>query len=346
MSNETEILPNLLRDESFEIVMRGYNRRQVDDALARSQTQIRDLETRLARSLDDVERTRREMAEVRDARKPTGDDLSDRLRQIINLAEDEAREKLSEAEDRGNQIRRDADAEAKRIVDDARHHADKDLAGAQEKANHVLGAAKKESENVLSLAKQEAEHTVTSARLEAERTLTAAERRSSVINEGATARLTQLTKNHTQALQRLTDISETLNTLLTGEADAGPLGKMVDDAVARQTAQRKHAAPSGTAAKAPTHGVPAQVAKPAPAAAPPQFPRPAAPAPVTPAPVASYGGTDTQTDTQTGTGKPTALPESAEPKPAAPAPTTSENEPGRQLHNPPAPRQAEPGIPS
>ena len=36
MSNEAEILPNLLQDESFEIVMRGYNRRQVDDYIARA----------------------------------------------------------------------------------------------------------------------------------------------------------------------------------------------------------------------------------------------------------------------------------------------------------------------
>ncbi|MFD0853307.1 hypothetical protein ACFQ07_13785, partial [Actinomadura adrarensis] len=90
MSNEAEILPNLLREETFEIVMRGYNRRQVDEYIARSQNQIRELENRLARALKDVERTRQEMAEVREARKPTGDDLSDRLRQIINLAEDEA----------------------------------------------------------------------------------------------------------------------------------------------------------------------------------------------------------------------------------------------------------------
>src|ERR1051325_7915460 len=119
MSNESEILPNLLRDESFEIVMRGYNRKQVDDALARTQNQIRDLEARLARAPDDVERTRREMAEVREARKPTGDDLSDRLRQIINLAEDEAKDKVAEAEEKGAQIRKAADDEAKRIVDEA-----------------------------------------------------------------------------------------------------------------------------------------------------------------------------------------------------------------------------------
>jgi cell division septum initiation protein DivIVA len=339
MSNETEILPNLLRDESFEIVMRGYNRRQVDDALARTQTQIRDLETRLARALDDVERTRREMAEVREARKPTGDDLSDRLRQIINLAEDEAKDKLAEAEDRGIQIRKEADTEAKRIVDDARSHADHDVATAQEKANQVLGAAKKESDNVLTLAKQEAEQTVTSARLEAERTLTAAERRASVINEGATQRLAFLTKNHTQALQRLTEISDTLNTLLKGEADAGPLEKMIDDAVAKQV-PRKHAAPTGAPVKSPAHAAqaPAPVAKPAPMAKPaPVAPAPQIPKPAVSAPFASHDATGSES----ATAKPAAPAEPSEPK----APAVSENESTRQMHTP-APRPADPGIPS
>ena len=74
MSNEAEILPNLLREETFEIVMRGYNRRQVDEYIARTRNQIRELEARLSRALDEVERTRREMSEVRDARRPTGDE--------------------------------------------------------------------------------------------------------------------------------------------------------------------------------------------------------------------------------------------------------------------------------
>ncbi|MGK5550440.1 DivIVA domain-containing protein, partial [Actinomadura kijaniata] len=243
MSNEAEILPNLLREESFEIVMRGYNRRQVDEFIARSQNQIRELEARLARALDDVERTRREMAEVREARKPTGDDLSDRLRQIINLAEDEAKEKLAAAEEQGQQIRKDAEQESKRIIEAARADADRDIAQAQEKADHVLASAKKEADSVLSTAKQEAEQTVTSARLEAERTLTAAERRANVINEGATQRLNHLTRNHTQALQRLTEISETLHRLLTAENEAGPLEKMVEDAVKQAPPRKQPAAP-------------------------------------------------------------------------------------------------------
>ncbi|MFG2006541.1 DivIVA domain-containing protein [Spirillospora sp. NPDC048911] len=277
MNNEAEILPNLLREESFEIVMRGYNRRQVDEFIARSQNQIRELEARLARALDDVERTRREMAEVREARKPTGDDLSDRLRQIINLAEDEAKDKIAEAEAKGGQIRKEAESESKRIVEEARGHAEEDLAQAKQKADHVLASAKKESDSVLTAAKQEAEQTVTSARLEAERTLTASERRASVINEGATTRLTQLTKNHTQALQRLTEISETLNRLLKSENDAGPLEKMVEDAVKQPIApapQRKQPIPAGVPA--------APVAQPSAAK-----PAPVAPvAPVTPAPPA------------------------------------------------------------
>lgn len=235
MSNEAEILPNLLREESFEIVMRGYNRRQVEEFIARSHNQIRDLEARLARALDDVERTRREMAEVREARKPTGDDLSDRLRQIINLAEDEAKDKVAEAEAKGAQIRKDAESESKRIIDEARANADKDLANSQEKASHLLNSAKKEADNVLSVAQQEAEQTVTSARIEAERTLTASERRASVINEGATHRLNHLTKNHTHSLQRLTEISDTLNSLLRAEDSAGPLEQMVEDAVKQAT---------------------------------------------------------------------------------------------------------------
>ncbi|GAA4242520.1 hypothetical protein GCM10022254_75850 [Actinomadura meridiana] len=252
MSNEAEILPNLLQEDTyeFEIVMRGYNRRQVDDYIARFVHKNRELEARLARAHDDSERLRREMAELREARKPTGDDLSDRLRQIINLAEDEAQDKVAQAEAKGAEIREDAEHESNRIIDDARSHADKNLAQAQEKADNVLDSAERESASVLSAAKQEAEQTVTSARLEAERTLTASERRASVINEGATHRLTSLTKNHTQALQRLTEISETLHRLLTAENEAGPLEKMVEDAV-RQSAPRKQGPPAPAASKPP-----------------------------------------------------------------------------------------------
>jgi cell division septum initiation protein DivIVA len=237
MSNEAEILPNLLREETFEIAMRGYNRHQVDEYISRTRNQIRDLEARLSRALDEVERTRREMAEVREARRPTGDELGDRLRQIINLAEEEAQSKLGDADQRVSQIRKDAEQEAKRIVDEARGMSEQTIAQAQEKAEQALSAARQEADKTLSAAKKEAEQTLTNARTEAERTLHTAERRSAVINEGATDRLSRLTRQHSQALDRLTEINETLTSALRAEQKAGPLEQMVSDAVTK-AAQR------------------------------------------------------------------------------------------------------------
>src|SRR3954471_6947327 len=125
MSNEAEILPNLLREETFEIVMRGYNRRQVDEYIARTRNQIRELEARLSRALDEVERTRREMTEVRESRRPTGDDLSERLRQIITLDEEHAQSKLTDADSKAAHIQQEAEREAKHVVDEAQSKSER-----------------------------------------------------------------------------------------------------------------------------------------------------------------------------------------------------------------------------
>ena len=49
MNDNSDLLPNLVREEdAFEMQMRGYSRRQVDEFIARCRSQIRDLEQRLA----------------------------------------------------------------------------------------------------------------------------------------------------------------------------------------------------------------------------------------------------------------------------------------------------------
>ena len=53
MNDNSDLLPNLTHEDAFEVQMRGYSRRQVDEFIARCRSQIRDLEQRLARSLDD-----------------------------------------------------------------------------------------------------------------------------------------------------------------------------------------------------------------------------------------------------------------------------------------------------
>src|ERR1700690_2260400 len=61
MNENSDLLPNLLHEE-FEMQMRGYSRRQVDDFVARRNNEIRELEQRLARTLDDSEHLRRELS--------------------------------------------------------------------------------------------------------------------------------------------------------------------------------------------------------------------------------------------------------------------------------------------
>src|SRR6266702_2659452 len=69
MTEHNELLPNLLDEDAFEVQMRGYSRRQVDEFVARTRSQTRDLEERLARALDDSEQVRQQLAV---ARQPTG----------------------------------------------------------------------------------------------------------------------------------------------------------------------------------------------------------------------------------------------------------------------------------
>ena len=57
MTNDADLMQTSGQEDAFEVQMRGYSRRQVDGYVARARSQIRDLEERLSRSLDDTERS-------------------------------------------------------------------------------------------------------------------------------------------------------------------------------------------------------------------------------------------------------------------------------------------------
>src|SRR5579859_7151997 len=93
MSETPDLIHNSTQEDPFEVQMRGYSRRQVDEFVARSRNHVRDLEERLSRSLDDVERLRLELSTARQAAagsKPAHEEVSERIQQILKLAEDEA----------------------------------------------------------------------------------------------------------------------------------------------------------------------------------------------------------------------------------------------------------------
>lgn len=177
MTNQHESFPDLMQDESFEVVMRGYSRGQVREYVTRTRNQIRDLEERLARALEQAEQARVELAEARRRMVETPqsyEDLSPRLAQILKLGEEEAAAKRQEAEADAKRLREEATAEAERLVTSAREQADHILASAQAEAERRVGEASTAAENMVAQANAEAEETVRNAQAEAERTITAA----------------------------------------------------------------------------------------------------------------------------------------------------------------------------
>src|SRR6516165_5682058 len=89
MNDNGDLLPNLVHEDAFEMQMRGYSR-----------SQIRDLEQRLGRALDENDELRRDLSTARQqalGAKPAHEEVSERISQILKLADDEARSQKSKA---------------------------------------------------------------------------------------------------------------------------------------------------------------------------------------------------------------------------------------------------------
>jgi cell division septum initiation protein DivIVA len=288
MSENPDLLPNPTHEDPFEVQMRGYSRRQVDEFVARSRTHARDLEERLSRSLDEVERLRLELSTARQAAaggKPAHEEVSERIAQILKLAEDEASAQKKRTSDEIAQQRADAQKAADATRAEAKSQTERMLTAAQEQAERTVAAARSEAEQTRSTARTEAEHTANTAKKNAETTITTAKAqakqmldeataRASAIHDGAERRLDLLKNRHTEAMRRLTEIRDVVTDLVTHDNAKGTLDEEVDKAVAATLSG------SGGAAK-PT--APTAAAKPKPATVAPG-PSPSQPAPSQPTP--------------------------------------------------------------
>src|ERR1700735_5663879 len=107
MTEQSDLILDLDSEDAFEVEMRGYSRRQVDEFVARSRSQTRDLEEQLSRSLDEIERLRLELSSARQAAgdKPAYEEISERMGQILKLADDEAKAQKTRAQEDIKQIR-------------------------------------------------------------------------------------------------------------------------------------------------------------------------------------------------------------------------------------------------
>jgi cell division septum initiation protein DivIVA len=247
MNDNSDLLPNLVHEDAFEMQMRGYSRRQVDEYIARCRSQIRDLEQRLARALDEGEELRDDLATARQqalGAKPAHEEVSERIAQILKLADDEARSQKSKAHEDIARQRNDALAEADKARAEAREQAERMLTAAQEQAERAITTARAEAEKTLTAARAEAERTtgdakkksdsaLNSAQAQAKKALDEATARATAIHDGAERRLNLLSNRHTETIKRLTEILDGVSALVAAEAARMSL----EDEVEHVTAQ-------------------------------------------------------------------------------------------------------------
>jgi cell division septum initiation protein DivIVA len=300
--NDFNADPN--HDDLFEREMRGYSRRRVDEFVAKTRGQVRDLEDRLAQALDGNERLRLDLSTAREAAedKPAHEEISERIGQILKLAEDESKAQRTRADDEIGKLREDARLATDKLREDAKAETDKTRAEAHEQAERMLSAAQEQAESTVASATSEADKTRKSARTEAERAVTEATKqaesavatakaqakqqldeataRATAIHDGAERRLNLLMSRHTEAIRRLTEIRDVVTTLVAGEAARGSLEEEVNRTVAAGQAEgnggqptpaptgRQAGRPAQPGAAQPPAAQPARASQPAQAAAP------------------------------------------------------------------------------
>jgi cell division septum initiation protein DivIVA len=250
MNDNSDLLPNLTHEDAFEMQMRGYSRRQVDEFIARCRSQIRDLEQRLTRALDDGEELRRDLATARQqalGAKPAHEEVSERIAQILKLADDEARSQKTKAHEDIARQRNDAQQEADKVRAEAREQAERMLTAAQEQAERAIKSARAEAEKTLTAARTEAENTTSDARKKSEAVLVGAKAqakkaldeataRATAIHDGAERRLNLLSTRHTETIKRLSDILDGVSSLVAAETSRMSLEEEVDQATAKAIA--------------------------------------------------------------------------------------------------------------
>ena len=262
MNENSDLLPNLLHEE-FEMQMRGYSRRQVDDFVARRNNEIRELEQRLARSLDDSEHLRRELSTVRQqalSGRPAHEEVSERISQILKLADDEAKAQKNKADDDIAKQRADAQQESERVRADAREQAERMLTAAQEQAERTISAARNEADKTRTAARTEADRltsdtrkkadaAIANAKGQAKKVLDEATARATAIHDGAERRLNLLSTRHAETVRRLTDILDGVQGLVAAEAARMSLEEEVNQSVSRAVSMAE-AADAAAAASA------------------------------------------------------------------------------------------------
>src|ERR1700729_640758 len=159
MSDQTDYHADPNHEDLFEREMRGYSRRRGDEFVAKTRSQIRDLEDRLSQALDGTEQLRNELVAAREAgaEKPAHEAISERIGQILKLADDESKAQRNRADDEIAKLREDARLDTVKLREEAKADTDKTRAEAHEQAERMLSAAQEQAESTVATATAESD---------------------------------------------------------------------------------------------------------------------------------------------------------------------------------------------
>lgn len=267
--NSTELLPLLDEDEPiFDVGIRGYDKRQVDSYVSQAETQIAELkaarDAALAISADRAAQLASREAHieslkqqaVRTVEVPSSVKVSDRIRDMLQLADDEAAQTRRAAEEEAAGIRRAAEQQAEQVLSAARSdaervraeaaaaqqrltagasqrsaEADQKLAQARVQSAAELDKARAEAAKILDLATAELDKAVAAA---ASITEAAETERDRLDNEAAAARAAA----ERASIERLRTAEQDFEITLRSRRSAAERQAQLDQQAARATAEQ------------------------------------------------------------------------------------------------------------
>jgi cell division septum initiation protein DivIVA len=231
--------------EVWDVAVRGYNRRDVDDFAEHARRQVADLEEQLARALGEAERLRAELATARQpaANRPVHEEVSEQIGQIFTLVGQESQAQQDRAAQAIATLRFQAQQEASTCRDTAIGQTKQMLAAAQEHAERAITTARAEASAATSTAQAQAEAMTAQALARAEADLAEATGRSARLLEEATARAAaihgraedrvgRLIGGRAEAVRQLTAIRQVVVSLLVRDTARGSLVDEVATAAA------------------------------------------------------------------------------------------------------------------
>ncbi len=216
----------------FEVTMRGYNKRQVEDYVAWLQNEVRTAQDEakaataqatehgqaLSRAREDLTAARTETP----APRPAHEEVSERLGQILRLADEEADQKRARAGEEAEATLEAAREQSNKVLEAARSAAEGIISAARDRTEKEGAAARTEAQRLLADATASSQATLHDAEQRAAQVLADADRRTASITSLQDERLAGLRDVHTDTLRRLESVRGVLEKVLTAEADAGP----------------------------------------------------------------------------------------------------------------------------